>query len=562
MSFLNELTGIINSGQSRCVVLTGNIYDLFFDGEDYVPLMSYLSKKYSSLPNAETSTKGITQVIYELNNAISVCGDDDQKEDLNRTWSKVSGSQKGLEDRLAESGKNSTYALQLLHKICECSRLNNRNAANNLLVMIEAADMLLPEEQISRMSLNDRKRVAIVKDWFSEPEFMDGPDSVILLSESRSGIHSRISRMPQVLSVEIPLPDITERTHFVTNFGSDHGMTFTAGAVAVQTAGLSIHAIRQLMLSGDLSPDNIASKVEEYMISQLGEGVIEFKRPSHSLEDCIGNTKVKTFLKEELIPGFQDGTIAGAAVGGPIGGGKTFICEAAAAEVGCPVVLLKSIRSKWFGETDAIFERLYRLLKTFNQIMIFVDEADAQFGDIDGGHATERRLTGKIQAMMSDPKLLGKVIWFLMTARIHRLSADIRRPGRMDIIIPILDPKDQDRIDFITWTFKDFKIARSSSDPQCEKDFKKAEKATEGYSAAAFAVLKRRIKRCSTIDEAIKIADDMVLPDIQEVREYQTLQAKLNCTRKSLVFDDTEGFNKKRSEWKKKIAELEKQGIN
>ena len=270
MSFLNELTRIINSGQSRCVILTGNIYDLFWDEENYVPLLRFLSSRYSSLPNEETSTKGITQLIYELNNPIVIFGDDKQKEDLNRTWHKVSGSDKGLEERLAESGKNSTFALQMLHKICECSRLNNKNAANNLLVMIEAADMLLPEEQISRMSLNDRKRIAIVQDWFSEPEFMDGGDSVILLAESRSSIHSRISRMPQVLSVEIPLPDVSFRTQFITKFVSDHQMTITAGEVAVQTAGLSIHAIRQLMLSDDLSPAHIASKVEVYLSSHLG----------------------------------------------------------------------------------------------------------------------------------------------------------------------------------------------------------------------------------------------------------------------------------------------------
>ena len=423
--------------------------------------------------------------------------------------------------------------------------------------------MLLPEEQISRMSLNDRKRIAIVQDWFSEPEFMDGGDSVILLAESRSSIHSRISRMPQVLSVEIPLPDVSFRTQFITKFASDHQITITAGEVAVQTAGLSIHAIRQLMLSDDLSPDNIASKVEEYMISQLGEGVVEFKRPSHSLDDCVGNAKIKKFFRDELIPGFKDGTIAGAAVGGPIGSGKTYICEAAAAEVGCPVVLLKSIRSKWFGETDAIFERLYRLLKTFNQIMIFVDEADAQFGSIDDGHATERRLTGKIQAMMSDPQLLGKVIWFLMTARIHRLSADIRRPGRMDIIIPILDPEGKDREDFLKWTFKKFHPPAKSKEWD-RIDY--VEEATKGYSAAAFAVLKRRIEKCETIDDALVIADDMVLPDIKEDREYQTLQAMLNCTRKSLVShprDTSEkDFETTRAGWKKRIAELERQGIN
>ena len=57
---------------------------------------------------------------------------------------------------------------------------------------------------------------------------------------------------------------------------------------------------------------------------------------------------------------------------------------------------------------------------------------DTQFGGVGPEeHSTERRLTGKVQQMMSDPKLRGRVIWLLMTARIHLLSPDIRRPGRV-----------------------------------------------------------------------------------------------------------------------------------
>ena len=121
-----------------------------------------------------------------------------------------------------------------------------------------------------------------------------------------------------------------------------------------------------------------------------------------------------------------------------------------------PVLVLKNIRSQWFGQTDVIFERLRRVLEALEKVVIFVDEADTQFGGVgEGAHETERRLTGKVQGMMSDPMLRGKVIWLLMTARIHLLSPDIRRPGRVgDLIIPVLDPEGQDRLDFIKWMLK------------------------------------------------------------------------------------------------------------
>ena len=54
--------------------------------------------------------------------------------------------------------------------------------------------------------------------------------------------------------------------------------------------------------------------------------------------------------------------------------------------------------------------------------------------------------------MMSDPLLRGKVVWLLVTARIHLLSPDIRRPGRVgDLIIPVLDPEGKDREAFLDW---------------------------------------------------------------------------------------------------------------
>jgi len=547
-TFIDQLKRIINTGQSRAIILTGNVYDLFFDGERYVPLIEYLSKLCRVEPSG--NHRGITQLIYKLNNPVECVGDSSE---LEAVW-KHTGAGRSITDRLGETNRNATYALELLRQITECYR--HRKTRNNLLILLEAADLLIPECEVNRMSLADRQRVAITHDWFSDPAFIDGGDTVILLSESRSSIHHRIARLPQVISIEVPLPDQASRQECMT-FHSTKG---DLAKLSEQTAGLSIHAIRQLLRSGDLGAENIAAKVEQYMTSQLGEGVVEFKRPKHRLKDVIGFQRVKTFFKKELIPGFLNGSVSGAAVAGPIGGGKTFLCEAVAAELGIPVIVLKNIRSKWYGETDQIFERLRRLLETFSRSVIFVDEADTQFGGVDDDHPTERRLTGKIQAMMSDTALKGRVIWFLMTARIHRLSPDIRRPGRMDIIIPILDPEWDDRDAFFKWTFEGINIDQGGSGVLYN--------ATKGYSAAAFANLRAQLKAkgIDTAEAALAVCEDMVLPDIEDVRTFQTLQAKLNCTRKSLLFSPKDsgftGFESERRKWKDQLRVLEAKGIS
>ena len=66
--------------------------------------------------------------------------------------------------------------------------------------------MLVPECEMSHLNIQDRRRIQILHDWFSDPEFMDGKDTVILLSQSSGQIHNRISKLPQVLSINVPAP--------------------------------------------------------------------------------------------------------------------------------------------------------------------------------------------------------------------------------------------------------------------------------------------------------------------------------------------------------------------
>jgi hypothetical protein len=562
MKFLSTLSKMINTGQSRTVVLTGNIYDLFFDGAKWVPLTDLLQTK-----TAVTRTdrqKGITQIIWRVNRAVEVIGDANL-EDLSRCWARYHNDTQPLSTRLAQTLDNrldtSIYTFELLRQLTECSRKGG--LSNNLVIVIEAADMLLPEAPVAHMMLPDRKRVSVAHDWFGSPEFVTGHDTVILLAESRSGLHSRVSKLPQVMGVEIGLPDTEQRLKFITGYKDAVKLPdFDAQFVADNTSGLSIHAVNQLLRSGDFSPENMTGKVEAYLEAQLGEGVVEFKRPTHTLDDVIGFSRIKAFFNDELIPGFLETDpkkcIGGALFGGPIGGGKTFLGEAIATAVKCPVILLKNIRSKWYGETDAIFERLRRILETFHKILIFVDEADTIFGQVSSEQDVERRLTGSIQTMMSDPALKGRVFWLLMTARVHRLSPDIRRPGRMDLIIPILDPEGDDQMAFVKWAVGDADFAPI--------DMAKLRHMTAMWSSAQFALLRSRVKlkQAATFAAVEEIVNDMVEPDISDTRRYQTLQSLVNCTRRSLLVDKAvsrEGFAQQRKDWQEAIAQLEGKGI-
>ncbi|XZE34912.1 AAA family ATPase [Pirellulaceae bacterium SH501] len=577
--FFSQLARILNSGQSRSIVLSGNIYDLYFDGKQYVPILPFLISK--------TQVAGLIQVVYELNGPVRLSEEDRIR--LREAWtawkngvtidaipmrevlndgSRFELRRREFDQYLRDAIGNATQALEFLRQLTICSRTCLKE---NLLIFIEGADMLLPagDGDVARMNDAQLRRIAIVTDWFSDPAFFSGRDAVVLIAESRSQIHPRISRLPQVLSVEIPSPDLAARKHFITVHTSSNpnSQKHDSDLVGDATAGLSLHAMRQLLLSADYLQKSVTradttKQVEAFIQSQLGEDVIEFKKPSHRLTDCVGFSKLKEFLHSYLIPRMKlpdDRALPGAAIAGPIGGGKTFIFEAVASELDMPVLVLKNIRSQWFGQTDVIFERLRRVLEALDKVVIFVDEADTQFGSVgEGAHETERRLTGKIQGMMSDTKLRGKVIWLLMTARIHLLSPDIRRPGRVgDLIIPILDPTGEDRKDFIRWMLGPTGI---TNEPLI--DWLDREGLETDYSSAGFAALRSQFKAIPPKDEAElkETIRDFIQPAIKQTRRYQTLQALVNCTRRSLL-PDPHITEEDREAMEREIRELELEGI-
>ncbi|MDG1890620.1 MAG: ATP-binding protein [Verrucomicrobiota bacterium] len=600
-SFLKQAGKILNSGQARTLLLTGNIHDLFYkkeeETEDYVSLLPFLVHHWD-LPN-------FILVIHELNGPIRFLhedharlmkqawvawrtGLDSEEIAIQRMLNKGNPSENldaigdGFDQHLKAALSNPTLALELLRQMCLCSRSARSGKPilkQHLLIIVEGADLLLPESPMSQLSDVDRQRVAICQDWFSDQGFLRSQDSVILLAESRSLIHHRIAKLPYLLESEIPSPDTSTRRHFISwynrhlNEGEELKLWSTQAQLATLTAGISLQALLQLLKGAahareKLQPKEVVAKVEGFIQNQLGDSVVEFKKPEHRLKDVVGFTQLKGFLNRELIPRFQvqgPAALPGAAVCGPIGSGKTFIFEAVASELDMVVLVLKNLRSQWFGQTDVVFERLKRVLEALSKVLIFVDEADTQFGSIGANaHETERRLTGKIQAMMSDPRLKGRVFWLLITARIHLLSPDLRRPGRVgDLIIPVLDPDEKDRMAFIDWLVKPVLAKPLTTDQSAE-----LEQMLAHHSAAAMASLRSELlaRQCmSKLDhldftEIVTVVRDHLPAAIESTRHYQTLQALIHCSRRSML-PDPHVTEKHRAAWDAEIKQLESQGI-
>ena len=153
----------------------------------------------------KSKTDGLIRVVYEQNGPIRILDDADKLKNAWISWKAGLDLDtlllKGLKEKgqtelerlggefdtlLIDAIGNATLALEFLRQLTICSR--NARLSGNLMIFIEAADMLLPAGNGDVASLNDKqlRRISICQDWFGDPAFMNGGDSVCMIAESRS----------------------------------------------------------------------------------------------------------------------------------------------------------------------------------------------------------------------------------------------------------------------------------------------------------------------------------------------------------------------------------------
>ena len=96
---------------------------------------------------------------------------------------------------------------------------------------------------------------------------------------------------------------------------------------------------------------------------------------------------------------------------------------------------------------------------------------------------------------------------------------------------------------------------------------KQLAEATRKYSTAGFAALRSELKAKSRqnkgplpLERVMAVVTDLLPPAIEETRRYQTLQALVNCTRRSLL-PDPAVTDEQRIRWAEEIRLLEAKGV-
>ena len=293
----------------------------------------------------------------------------------------------------------------------------------------------------------------LMRDWSSDGLLTEYPLASFLATGTLSDLHPLLARNPRAATIEIPLPSADDYLKTLTVLTGAYPVALgrpqaSLQAAAAQLAGASVSSVERLLRTlehrnaGWTSAD--LAELKKRSVELDGEGLIEFLQPERTLEDVHGQEPLKKWLRQDIAlwqQGDVDAVPKGYLLCGPVGTGKTFMLECLAGEAGVPVVRLKNFRDMWVGSTEGNLEKIFRLVHALGRCMVFVDEADQALGRRQAGSSdsgTSGRVYGMIAEEMGSSHNRGRIVWVLASSRPDLIEVDLKRPGRIDVKIPIL----------------------------------------------------------------------------------------------------------------------------
>ncbi|MCC6428233.1 MAG: AAA family ATPase [Phycisphaerales bacterium] len=292
-----------------------------------------------------------------------------------------------------------------------------------------------------------------IRDWASDSNLTAAPQASFLITDNLSDLHSLIATNPRAARIQLPLPTASELQSAFTITAPTYPTALAPFAGKLETpaaamTGSSLHAVESMLKTREHKKQPITDKdliaLKKQIIENDAAGLIEFVQSDRNLDMLMGQEKVKAWLRQDIALWNQNDLKAmpmGYLFCGPVGTGKTFMVECLAGEASVPVVKLKNFRDRWVGSTEANLETIFRLLHALNRCYVFIDEADQALGKRtadSGDSGVGGRVYSMIAEEMSNTRNRGKIVWILASSRPDLIEVDLKRPGRVDVKIPLL----------------------------------------------------------------------------------------------------------------------------
>jgi AAA+ superfamily predicted ATPase len=529
-----KLAELYFSGTTSMFVVHGNTFDVVRAGpERWIGLADFLAEQLFG--------RWDLVIHYDLARGLRCAAGANAK----RLQDMVTTAAKWLGD-LRALPRDPTKGLAALDLLVQKNVMADPEQRLRAAILIDHAGYVAPSGD--RLDLNEQTHLVTLLNWASSPYVKRLNIAFVLIDPRLSSIAERLASNPHVAAIEVPLPDVGERTAFldaqVKASGRDVA-TFSDYSVAELgklTAGIGLTDLEVLVrsaLEGNRRLDRAYFReLKKRLIERQAQGMLEFVEPKWGLDTVVGHEAAKKRLLDdaELIKRGELETVPmGYLFCGPVGTGKSFLATCVAGSIGIPAVVLKNFRSKYVGETEGNLERVLGVLRSMGPVVVIVDEADAMLGDRDqgGDSGVGARVFGMIAAQMGNTEYRGRILWMLLTARPDLLPIDLKRQGRAEIHIPLFYPVDIEELrTMITVLAKKAGTQVADADLPTEIAHKGNLSGAdiEGIVGRAFRTSLLAGSRTITKD-ALAAALESFMPSTQTLeREAQELAAIIECT--------------------------------
>ena len=428
-----ELKLAYESGAHGQFVLHGNVADRFPHGGRLLTLTQYLDAQLLA---------GFSVVFgFDAGNGLSVLRGVEKL----REWPAF--------EKLGPLPREPRQAVEVVARYLRYHanlRALGRGETEPVALILRGADQWLPAGSPGDFEL--ASLASLVRDFAGEAPFCDLPFVSLVLAENLNDLHPQIAFNPRVARLRIPMPDAPQIARALAQLRLDHPAAFdpeqgdelAAQALTGVTISALLALVRQRAHEGRKLGHADFSAAKKSMIEEDAGQLLEFVQSKRTLDDYHAPGALKDWLRQD-IKLWHAADLRALPMGylfcGPVGTGKTFLVECLAGEAGVPVVKLKNFRDRWVGSSEGNLEKIFRLIRALGRCIVFVDEADQTLGRRDSGSG-DSGLSGRLYSMiaqeMSDSDNRGRLMWILASSRPDLIEVDLKRPGRVDVKVPLL----------------------------------------------------------------------------------------------------------------------------
>lgn len=431
-AWASELALAYESGASSQFILYGNVHDRLAVGDRLLNLADFLE---------DTLLKGFGVVIsYDLGNGLNI----------ERGGEHVDKWQGADLKRLAREPLPAIQWIgRYLRYLGNLRALGTNEKIPNVAVILRDIDQIVPADG---SGFEHGSITSLLREWSAEAPFCELPFTSILIADNLNDVEPALAFNTQSARIRVPLPVAASLEQAIDILRKQEPKAFAADAKSDQMAGalvgVTVSALESLVKIRDHSGQVLGAadltKVKKDLVERDSAGLVEFIESRRTLNDYHGQDALKQWLRQDIAL-WQAGDLKALPMGyllcGPVGTGKTFLVECLAGEAGVPVVKLKNFRDRWVGSSEGNLEKIFRLVRALGRCMVFIDEADQTLGRRESG-GSDNGLSGRLYSMiaqeMADTANRGRVLWLLASSRPDLIEVDLKRPGRVDVKVPLL----------------------------------------------------------------------------------------------------------------------------